>query len=707
MKKFCFYGLLVICLLSSTVNAEELTWGSCTTYAPMPVLFIHGINANALTWEEAIPNLRKYFGYRDKKFNDPSPLGSIVLDPNIPKGGGVTWFKYDNGIESPAKLYLEAFDYGGEDYSQSFKSVSSYQPTLKEIIEGTRTGILKSYYGDNYNSDTNKLILVGYSEGGLIAREYVQNNPDQAKHVKRLITIGTPHYGSNVTAGLASLLMKDPSLSPGTKPNWFGVIMCLISKDAGRNVKAIARGDVGLRDMLPNSKYLKQLNSLPVPPNIEYICLVGNTWDISSPDLFDVTDHDGVVSGYSQRAEKVLPKLYPQDPITTEQTIPWDYIINMPGINHVQEPHQYDKILQTLNGIPDKGTKTYDTPRVTLGTYTFAPGTNTLYSKTPANDFYITGKIYDYLPGSCTVTVEIDTAGNYVIKDKPVSALNMNTETQEEPKTGNKLNAKFNFHQTNPLSAGMHSFRLTVMNPGSVTGTATTKDNKDWIPFEITSLPTPEEILFKVAENFSKIEDMKAKMIDFGTFTITTGTETIVRTFGPTERIFMQKKPDKVKITSVTGTPTTFILNGDIMYLLSEEIGVYSQSMSDVLDIDISGLNLYSSPEKFMKGFNNILKDKIGDIYVLEITPKIDEPHGKTVIYVDYNKGVIMNTEVYDPDEILMVSTEVKEVLVQEDIYIPTKYLETKFLDEITMITEAVFSDIELNTGITDSEFEP
>ncbi|MEW6609050.1 MAG: hypothetical protein AB1414_16660, partial [bacterium] len=224
--------------------------------------------------------------------------------------------------------------------------------------------------------------------------------------------------------------------------------------------------------------------------------------------------------------------------------------------------------------------------------------------------------------------------------------------------------------------------------------------------FFASTTPTPDQILQRVAENFAKIEDMRAKRIDWGTITITTGTETIVETFGPTERIFMQKKPDKVKITSITGTPTTFILNGDTLYLSSEEIGVYSQIISDTLDIDISGLNLYSSPDKFMKGFNNILKDEIDNIYVIEITPKIEEEHGKILIYVDYNKGVIMKTEIYDPDDVLMVRTEVREIVVEDDIYIPTKYLETKFLDEIIITTEAVFSDIKLNSGILDNEFE-
>ncbi|MEW6620881.1 MAG: hypothetical protein AB1422_16365 [bacterium] len=332
MKKICIYSLLIVCLLNSKVSAEDFTWGSCTTYAPMPVLFIHGINSNMLTWEKAIGSLTQYFDeYRLVRFNEPSPKGYISLH-ETDKTKGVTYFKDEQtGYESPAKLYLEAFDYGGEDYSQSFKPTGSYQPELKKIIEGDdkSPGILKSYYGENYSTATDKLIIVGYSQGGLIAREYVQSNPDQAKHVKRLITIDTPHYGTDVIANLVAITMTNPSLSPGTTRNFWGYILYpFLPSDLKNAVKAIERGDVGLGDLLPHSNYLNNLNKLSVPENIEYICLVGK---VIIPEFPYIADTDNVVMGYSQRAEKIQPQLFPLKPKIIEQKIPWDYIINLPG----------------------------------------------------------------------------------------------------------------------------------------------------------------------------------------------------------------------------------------------------------------------------------------------------------------------------------------------------------------------------------------
>ncbi|MEW6609470.1 MAG: hypothetical protein AB1414_18840, partial [bacterium] len=249
----------------------------------------------------------------------------------------------------------------------------------------------------------------------------------------------------------------------------------------------------------------------------------------------------------------------------------------------------------------------------------------------------------------------------------------------------------------------------TIFLPrGSYTLRLTTRDRAnnvaaDSISFIITTpIPTPAEILQKVAENFGKIEDMKAKMIDFGTITIV-GTNTIVNTFGPTERIFMQKKPDKVKITSVTGTPTTFILNGEMVYLSSEEIGIHQGNIDDMFEADISP---FRSLEEIVTNGTTTLIAKEGNTYILEFEPEIEEI-SKVVIYVDGNNWMIMKAEVYDLDKTLRVITAIKEVSCINNIWIPSKYVEMKLLDEVTVAREVVLSNIELNTEILDSEFEP
>ncbi|MEW6609472.1 MAG: alpha/beta fold hydrolase, partial [bacterium] len=189
MKKF-YFGLLVGCLLCSNVCAEEFNWGNCTTYAPMPVLFIHGINANSLTWDIVTKELEKYFGYRWVRFNEPAPEGRITLD-----GKAVTVDRDhpDAPQNKVVKHYLEAFDYGGKNKAGSANPLNSHNDSsAPNSLPSKVEEILKAYYGDDWQK--NKLIIVGHSQGGLIGRYYLQHGG--ADKVKRFINVNTPHCGS-------------------------------------------------------------------------------------------------------------------------------------------------------------------------------------------------------------------------------------------------------------------------------------------------------------------------------------------------------------------------------------------------------------------------------------------------------------------------------------------------------------------------------
>ncbi|MEW6609669.1 MAG: alpha/beta fold hydrolase, partial [bacterium] len=185
MKRIILCIFVLLCLLGSKTKGEEFTWGSCTTYAPMPVLFIHGINANSLTWDTATKELEKYFGYRWKQYNKediditPDPYKPVTYDLKNP----------DAPQNKVVKHYLEAFDYGGKNKVGSANPLNSHNAKLDEKIKE----ILKAYYGDNWGKE-DKLIIVGHSQGGLIGRYYLQHGG--ADKVKRFINVNTPHCGS-------------------------------------------------------------------------------------------------------------------------------------------------------------------------------------------------------------------------------------------------------------------------------------------------------------------------------------------------------------------------------------------------------------------------------------------------------------------------------------------------------------------------------
>ncbi len=61
---------------------------------------------------------------------------------------------------------------------------------------------------------TEKVILIGHSMGGMIARNYIQNRGG-ARHARALITLGSPHHGSKLAPFAVSPMGK--TLLPGSE----------------------------------------------------------------------------------------------------------------------------------------------------------------------------------------------------------------------------------------------------------------------------------------------------------------------------------------------------------------------------------------------------------------------------------------------------------------------------------------------------------
>jgi len=83
-----------------------------------------------------------------------------------------------------------------------------------------------------YSQTGEKVSVLGYSKGGLIARSLAQNHPGL---VDKVITLGTPHQGTFVA-------LLDPSL--------------LIIPS--------------VKQMLPCSQYIRELNQQPLPPEVNF-----------------------------------------------------------------------------------------------------------------------------------------------------------------------------------------------------------------------------------------------------------------------------------------------------------------------------------------------------------------------------------------------------------------------------------------------------
>lgn len=148
-----------IASLKSCPNVAPVT----TMKVPYPIILLHGLGQKADVWHGSAT---QYFS----KDLGLSYGGDLRVDSNgqlntaSPRGGD-------------ADFYTVAF-------SDPHDSVNAWRDELDLCIQH----VLKQTGAD-------RVILVGYSMGGLAARAYlVKRFTDH--HVKRLITIGTPHLGS-------------------------------------------------------------------------------------------------------------------------------------------------------------------------------------------------------------------------------------------------------------------------------------------------------------------------------------------------------------------------------------------------------------------------------------------------------------------------------------------------------------------------------
>ena len=110
----------------------------------------------------------------------------VVLFHGLASNGSV-WGGIMNALVSNGWDFdeVEAPSYANDaSFAASSPEVGDY---VESIINTARA----------QNKLTNKASLVGHSMGGLLSRHYLQQNPE-AKNISRLITINTPHSGSEI-----------------------------------------------------------------------------------------------------------------------------------------------------------------------------------------------------------------------------------------------------------------------------------------------------------------------------------------------------------------------------------------------------------------------------------------------------------------------------------------------------------------------------
>lgn len=197
---------------------------SQTGYAPYPVVFVHGLNSDNTTWNTIITQL-------GNSWNISST--NVLSFVNNARGGDTTHYLQD--VIIPQKDLSGNFVNQltiSSVYAMNFGNFWNRNPDDPRIIlydnatpgsnqsPGNQSSIYKQGYALKIMIDSilritgaEKVILLGHSMGGLAIREYLQRkengvrkwwvNPDDTVNghkVAKVISIGTPHLGTNVTS---------------------------------------------------------------------------------------------------------------------------------------------------------------------------------------------------------------------------------------------------------------------------------------------------------------------------------------------------------------------------------------------------------------------------------------------------------------------------------------------------------------------------
>ncbi len=157
---------------------------------PYPILFVHGLDGSDETWKEMISQLRPRWGKEQ------------VLDFNLNADGNESTctisgdVSYEGSSLLDRNLYVLNFALSPTSNTAAIvKQGKALSESIKKILQAT---------GEE------KVVLVGHSMGGLAIREYLQRrdgdgNPrwwagpsgSSGHRVARVVTLGTPHFGSN------------------------------------------------------------------------------------------------------------------------------------------------------------------------------------------------------------------------------------------------------------------------------------------------------------------------------------------------------------------------------------------------------------------------------------------------------------------------------------------------------------------------------
>ena len=296
-----------------------------------PVILIHGIKSNDLTWQVTADALEAdgwgspYTAHADLNASSSTDVSDdIVLSSLVPTAPGEAVVPVRAGDPAPltTRLFLVNFEAVFRD-----DTLRAHVTREEEgRSESNESGILKQgaalgqIIGDVLTATgENEVVLVGHSMGGLAIREYLQRlnddseprwwvepNEDAGHRVRAVVTYGTPHQGSNSTnfsSSIGSPLLPDGRSEAVRDLRW---AYRLTSLGQGRylyggeetetpiffSMDVTADGDendtvIGLNAGDHETPYAMDNPVMPLPRDIAYTYLVGRYLGLGTDGVVD------------------------------------------------------------------------------------------------------------------------------------------------------------------------------------------------------------------------------------------------------------------------------------------------------------------------------------------------------------------------------------------------------------------------------------
>jgi len=204
--EFEFYGSINDSVYALKAPINTTTNRTFESKLPYPIIFIHGLNSSSETWNTSTDYYDTQYGFTfggrfdfclnadnnntttNKNFY-PTAGADIVAFESLVQNGDYFYVNFDvnpNGSIGTSVL---------SNQSAIAKQGAAVKVAVQRVMEVT---------------GKNKVILVGHSMGGLASREYIQNSEnwqsDNQHHVAKLLTLGTPHGGSNASDNILAFM---------------------------------------------------------------------------------------------------------------------------------------------------------------------------------------------------------------------------------------------------------------------------------------------------------------------------------------------------------------------------------------------------------------------------------------------------------------------------------------------------------------------